>query len=710
MTENYYKVDLHVHTPASSCYKGEKTDESYWNILKNASKNNISAIAITDHNTIEGYEHFMKLKSDTFNEYEIVKRYNISEEDKKEIEEKVELFKNVTIFLGVEFTLNPGVHIIVLCDEAEKEDLNELLIEVGYTPDKRGSKEEITPNLDIKAFLNNSKLEGKIIIAPHVDSANGIWKELNGKYREEIFKSSRIAAITCNSASQLSKIQELVCSQPGYIRKKAFAYINASDAHEPNLIGAKYSFFKMNGFTFYNLKTALDSPEEYISDSDNPGFRDYIDKCVKGNPAIHLDSVDELPKAMCAVLNNGYGCILLGIKKGTNSLLGISIDKEDLSNQIYNSVQRLNAINHRRKSIELNDKTQQLGNGKLATVILIKYEGSRLWIYDENEAYIINNRTEYKKATIKEIEDIIRHHLLSELKDFNSRNEELIQDTVAQLNQIKNPISKYALYDKIRNACQPISHYFEINPQTLSPSKFTLPDISDYGGEASGNLYFATINIPRLEYAYLRYSCPVVLMKPETIDSNIPLFESPAIVISLGGGCHLIDTDAPYYFASNCPALVLIPNQNFIDNNLSIYHVIAWLKSNYSIWSCLKKSGNTNIYDPKIFKYLLIPAFPEFYADERITEKIKTILELENKYLGHVNGYLSDHDKFPKDFKQVCENHNNNVSALASELEKIIKELLSIEDNEDTMIIDDLKSKSIFCYDGAKESTYELMC
>ena len=46
----------------------------------------------------------------------------------------------------------------------------------------------------------------------------------------------------------------------------------------------------------------------------------------------------------------------------------------------------------------------------------------------------------------------------------------------------------------------------------------------------------------------------------------------------------------------------------------------------------------------------------------------------------------------------------------ASELEKIIKELLSIEDNEDTMIIDDLKSKSIFCYDGAKESTYELMC
>ena len=88
----------------------------------------------------------------------------------------------------------------------------------------------------------------------------------------------------------------------------------------------------------------------------------------------------------------------------------------------------------------------------------------------------------------------------------------------------------------------------------------------------------------------------------------------------------------------------------------------------------------------------------------------KTILELENKYLGHVNGYLSDHDKFPKDFKQVCENHNNNVSALASELEKIIKELLSIEDNEDTMIIDDLKSKSIFCYDGAKESTYELMC
>ena len=137
---------------------------------------------------------------------------------------------------------------------------------------------------------------------------------------------------------------------------------------------------------------------------------------------------------------------------------------------------------------------------------------------------------------------------------------------------------------------------------------------------------------------------------------------------------------------------------------------MAWLKSNYSIWSCLKKSGSANIYDPKVIKNLLIPAFPEFYTDERITEKIKTILELERKYLGHVNGYLYEHDFFPKDFKQVCENHNNNVGALAFELEIIIKELLSIEDNEDTMIIDDLKAKSIFCYDGAKESTYELMC
>ena len=34
MNEKYYKIDLHIHTPASKCYKYAKDDAEYIRLLK----------------------------------------------------------------------------------------------------------------------------------------------------------------------------------------------------------------------------------------------------------------------------------------------------------------------------------------------------------------------------------------------------------------------------------------------------------------------------------------------------------------------------------------------------------------------------------------------------------------------------------------------------------------------------------------------------
>lgn len=34
---NFIAIDLHIHTPASKCYEGDKTDQEYINILRNPS-------------------------------------------------------------------------------------------------------------------------------------------------------------------------------------------------------------------------------------------------------------------------------------------------------------------------------------------------------------------------------------------------------------------------------------------------------------------------------------------------------------------------------------------------------------------------------------------------------------------------------------------------------------------------------------------------
>ena len=194
--------------------------------------------------------------------------------------------------MGVEITLNPGVHIIVLSSEDSKEDINCLLDEIGYLSDKRGCDADIVPKMDIMQFLSSERLSGKIIIAPHVDSDKGIWNVLEGNYRATIFKSKIITAITCNSSSQSEKIRQLTRDEDAYKREIPFIYINASDAHTQNAIGSKYSYFKLTEFTFDDLKKIFDSPEDSISDNEEPGFIEYAKKCSEYKSTIYLDNIN----------------------------------------------------------------------------------------------------------------------------------------------------------------------------------------------------------------------------------------------------------------------------------------------------------------------------------------------------------------------------------------------------------------------------------
>ena len=64
MDIDFVKIDLHIHTPASRCYKGAKDDDEYLKILENAIRQELKVIAITDHNTIEGYTKLQTIKDD----------------------------------------------------------------------------------------------------------------------------------------------------------------------------------------------------------------------------------------------------------------------------------------------------------------------------------------------------------------------------------------------------------------------------------------------------------------------------------------------------------------------------------------------------------------------------------------------------------------------------------------------------------------------
>ena len=54
----WYRVDLHLHTPASADY--QESDVSYLDILRKAEFRGLDIIAFTDHNTVAGWTAMLR--------------------------------------------------------------------------------------------------------------------------------------------------------------------------------------------------------------------------------------------------------------------------------------------------------------------------------------------------------------------------------------------------------------------------------------------------------------------------------------------------------------------------------------------------------------------------------------------------------------------------------------------------------------------------
>ena len=103
----WYKVDLHLHTPASSDYEESKATYLEW--LQTAAERDLDIVAITDHNTVAGVgavrheiEWLTRLESEN----------RLTAEERKRLAEWRELSERVLVLPGFEFTATLGFHIL----------------------------------------------------------------------------------------------------------------------------------------------------------------------------------------------------------------------------------------------------------------------------------------------------------------------------------------------------------------------------------------------------------------------------------------------------------------------------------------------------------------------------------------------------------------------------------------------------------------------
>lgn len=714
MDDKLYKVDLHIHTPASKCYQGAKTDDEYIQILKRANENNLDIIAITDHNSIEGYMKLMDIYQRTKVDLKIIERYKNEanpriQEDIEKDSEILKLFENIVIFPGVEITLNPKVHMIVITSDDKVNDIKQLLVEVGYTPDKQGIDSGISIDVDIKLFLGNKLLSDKLVIAPHVDSDSGIYNELakSGTYRADIMKSPIIDAMTCNNIEQLKKIKSLLSNDPLYLREEPIAFINSSDAHNTDLIGSRVSYIKLEQINIEGLKKACKNPTECIFDISDKGIKSIINRMIKQDKTYVVnDFVKDdnlfLAKCLCACLNEGIRTIIFGVSPDNEEITGIKISYEDMNSSLLAAIKMLKS---KTSAFSPRIGFESLGNGRNVYFIFLDAPKYNFWYFEETqETYVLNNGVQ--KARLCDIESLINRNTLNELKDMEEKNNKRVNSIITNMNSLANMAGKLDILQRIESYGIYLADNVEI--EVIEPYKGNddkVNNIFDNNiGDVLGNTYYVFNSNVRLENAILRYSCPVTNIDLSSINC-ISKQKNNSILISHDGGCYLVDDNNEWSLIGNKYSYLCVKLKHETEYSFSIYSLIGWFKSSLFIWYTLRKFDTANIYLPYVFSNIIIPNLDCLKPDGIVERYVKQIIEIEKEFIKKFK-IMEDEpiEEIDEDESTNCINrlnefidkHNIAIESLAKKIDEEIFIDLKLSGAELEWIANDIIAEDIY--------------
>jgi len=167
----WYRMDLHLHTPASADYQEPNT--TYLDILRKAEFRGLDIIAFTDHNSLAGYSRMMR-DIEQLNYLEGLGR--AQPDELKRLAEYRRLLDKILVLPGFEFTATFGFHILGIFSPATPLRMTEhLLLSLNVPPhvlDEGNS--EVGASADVLTAYETINEAGGICIAAHVNSSHGV--------------------------------------------------------------------------------------------------------------------------------------------------------------------------------------------------------------------------------------------------------------------------------------------------------------------------------------------------------------------------------------------------------------------------------------------------------------------------------------------------------------------------------------------------------
>lgn len=163
------RIDLHVHTPASSDY--QQPGVGMLDILHRAEERGLDALAFTDHNSVRGYAGLWREIED-LEMLEYLKRMEPSEAER--LAEYRRLLSRILVLPGFEFTAQFGFHILTIFPEGTTVRLMEHLLLLLGVPEDRFGSGEVGATTDVLRAYEILADHGALVIGAHVNSTHGI--------------------------------------------------------------------------------------------------------------------------------------------------------------------------------------------------------------------------------------------------------------------------------------------------------------------------------------------------------------------------------------------------------------------------------------------------------------------------------------------------------------------------------------------------------
>lgn len=170
-TRQWWTIDLHIHTPASSDY--QQPEVTYLDILQRAEARGLDMICFTDHNTVAGYRRLQ----DEIHQLEMLEKLNrLLPEEHSRLQEYRRLLNKIHLLPGFEFTATFGFHIMAIFPpEKSTREIEYLLLELKISPTQvdEGSA-TVGATTDVLTAYRMINEAGGLVIAAHANSSNGV--------------------------------------------------------------------------------------------------------------------------------------------------------------------------------------------------------------------------------------------------------------------------------------------------------------------------------------------------------------------------------------------------------------------------------------------------------------------------------------------------------------------------------------------------------